>query len=369
MKFSLPSLEHLDKDMQRQQLKKLSGKDFCSNDYLGLTKSAELKEETIRFMRENEAISSSASRLTPGYHHLHENVEEFLSQFFGSENGLIFNSGYAANTGLISTLCKNSIIFSDESNRASLVDGIHLSGSESQSFLHNNIQDLANCLENTSCEKNKFIIIESLSSNDGDLAPVKEIQSLAEKHNAYVIIDESHASGVYGRNGEGLVSRLPHRRNIISVHSFGKAFAGYGAFIACSNEIKDLLINFCREFANTTALPSHLVFHMSKSVTWVRQNLEVREKLISLGDSLRALLIERGFNVGTSESYIVPIILGSNEKVLAAEKALAKRGYQVGLLRTPAVQNGQERLRICVHADHRLSDLEHFCKVLGEASL
>lgn len=364
--FNLPSLETLQENQQLRQLKKLHGKDFCSNDYLGLSKSEELRSELLRFLQHSEALSASSSRLIPGYHHMHEEVESVLANYFGSESGLIFNSGYSANLGIISTLCKDAVIFSDELNHASLIDGIRLSRSETHIFEHNNLEQLRELLQKASSDKPRFIITESLFSMDGDFSPLDQLQAISEEFSATLIVDEAHASGVFGPKGSGRVAELLKRENIISIHTFGKAFAGFGAFVATSKNTRDLLINFCREFIFTTALPPHVVFLMAKSVDWVRKNPEWRENLIAQSESFRQRLKEQGFDLSTSQSQIIPVVLGSNEKVLSAEVFLQKQGFQVSAIRSPSVAKGSERLRICLHASHRSSELNQLFRCLVE---
>lgn len=348
---------------QWRELKKLEGLDFCSNDYLGLSKNPRLRESLVEFVKKDIPLSSSASRLIPGHHHAHLEAEAFLAAYFSSESGLIFNSGYSANAGVLSTLGRGRAIFSDELNHASIIDGIRLSRSDCRIFRHNDLDHLEELLREA--KGPKLIVTESLFSMDGDVAPLSEMALLAEKYDALFVVDEAHASGVFGPRGEGLIAQLGlDRERIVSVHTFGKAFGSFGAFVACEKNARDLLVNFCRDLIYTTALPPHAVWQMTEAARLVKETPSLRETLSANVKYFR----DRASSLDLrGENQIVPLILGGNERVLAASERLLKNGFQVAAVRHPTVPRGQERLRICIHADHTLQDLDRLSALLSEA--
>ena len=345
-----------------REVKKLgAASDFCSNDYLGLSKNLDLRQQLIDFLGTTSYLSSSASRLIAGHHHLHEEAEGFLSGYFTSESGLLFNSGYSANSGVLSTLTKNAVVYSDERNHASLIDGMRLSRADCKIFRHNDLLHLEELLQENTSGRPRFIVTESLFSMDGDFSPLLELQTLARKCDAILIVDEAHANGIFGPRGEGRIAELGmSREGIISIHTFGKAYAAFGAFVACSQKVRNLLVNTCRDFIYTTALPPHMVFQIMASVRHVADNPSLRQKL-------EKNCAQFGTLTGLpSASQIMPVILKSNERVLRAEKILLTKGFQVSAIRSPSVSLGAERLRICLHADPTLVEIETLASYVTE---
>ena len=229
--------------------------DFCSNDYLGIVKNNLVQPYLIPDVKHG----STGSRLLTGNYAIIEETEKFVAAFHDAESGLIFNSGYDANIGLISCVPqKDDIIIYDKLSHASIRDGIRLSFAESFSFLHNDLHDLENKLASvpTANGRNIFVVTESVFSMDGDMAPLKEIVILCEKYKANVIVDEAHATGVIGNKGEGLVQLLDlQERCFARVHTFGKSCGVHGAIVLGSHDLRNYLINFARPFIYSTALP------------------------------------------------------------------------------------------------------------------
>jgi 8-amino-7-oxononanoate synthase len=238
--------------------------DFCSNDYLGLAKQLSTEHD-------HWAMGSTGSRLLAGNYELIENVEEKIAQFHQSETALIFNSGYDANVGLLSSVPqRGDIVIYDSLAHASIRDGIRLSFAQSFSFAHNDMDDLARRLQSAS--GNIFVVTESVFSMDGDMCPLIRLVELCEKYSAHLIIDEAHATGVVGYNGEGLVQELQVQDRIFArVHTFGKACGCHGAAVLGSQQLRDFLINFARSFIYTTALSPHAVAVIEKSYNYFQR--------------------------------------------------------------------------------------------------
>ncbi|MYE07273.1 MAG: aminotransferase class I/II-fold pyridoxal phosphate-dependent enzyme, partial [Oligoflexia bacterium] len=235
-----------------RKLKTPKGLDFSSNDYLSLTHHAGIRKSLIQALKKDLPLSAGASRLIRGHTPWHKETEQLFQRYVGRKSALFFSSGYMANLGLIQTLCKNSVIFSDQMNHASLIDGCRLSRSPCHIYPHKDMNTLEHLLKKER-QKNKMIITESLFSMDGDFAPLQELSELALKYQALLIVDEAHATGIYGPKGNGLCGPLREKEHIISIHPCGKAMAANGAFIAGPAILKKYLINKCRAFIYTTA--------------------------------------------------------------------------------------------------------------------
>ena len=374
-------LENLKVQKQWRHLKKVQGKDFCSNDYLSLSKNPELLQDWIHFLKKTSPpLSSSASRLIAGYHHLHEVVEKQLCDFFVSQSGLLFNSGYVANQGILSCLAREegSLVFSDELNHASIIDGIALSKAEYKIFRHRDMNHLESLLkkdgQGSRRIKRKIVVSESLFSMDGDLAPIEELYELSSRYGAFLILDEAHAGGVLGPKGgghwlsfgdnssncESNKSKSFQKENLLRVFTFGKAFGAYGAFVACSLEVRDFLVNFCRPFIFSTALPPALLGLIQLSVNLVESSKgdALRNELYTKITFLRkALSPICSFGTSMKQSPILPLLLFEKEKVLSISKALLEDGFELPAIRYPSVAKGKERLRLSVHAKHSWEDL------------
>ena len=338
--------------------------DFSSNDYLGLSKESSLRKSLIEFLQKDTPLSAASSRLIPGHSEIHTSTEVFLADFFSSPAGLIFNSGYAANTGVLSTLCKNAVVFSDQLNHASIIDGIRLSRSTCHIYQHRDLEALQQLLAEENSTLPKIVVTESVFSMDGDLANLTELQNLCSKFNALLIVDEAHATGIFGATGAGLIEQAGlDRGNVLSIHTFGKALGAYGAYVACSTEIRDYLVNCCREFIFTTALPPHIVWQMQESVRFTRENSELRKRLWQ-----NIQYIDKKCTSTKYTSPILPIVLGSNTAVLEAEETFRSNGFEVAAIRSPSVPEGTERLRICIHADHTVEQLDQLAALIKNAT-
>jgi 8-amino-7-oxononanoate synthase len=340
--------------------------DFCSNDYLGFARSTVLKnliDEQIQLIKPNQN-GAGGSRLLSGNHPYTEETEKFISIFHNASAGLIFNSGYDANVGLLSSIPqRGDTIITDELIHASLIDGTRLSHAERFKFKHNDLIDLEQKLK--SAKGLVYVIVESVYSMDGDIAPLKEICELCEKFQANLIVDEAHATGIFGEKGKGLVVQLNLEERVFArVITFGKAIGVHGAIVLGSENLRNYLINFARSFIYTTAAPLHNIVAINCAyqllINGNYQN-EIKGKIALYNNAIRVLNLPRV----ESDSAIQTILFNSIEKTREAAISLQNKGFDVKAILSPTVQKGKERLRICLHTynhDQEIIDLVNHLK-------
>jgi len=328
--------------------------DFCSNDYLGIVKNNLLQPATGN-PRLNDSVGqgqpatgSTGSRLLSGNYKLIEKTEKEIATFHQSETALIFNSGYDANVGLLSSVPqKGDTIIYDFLSHASIRDGIRLSFAESFSFAHNDLNDLEKKINQA--RGNIFVVTESVFSMDGDLCPLQPLVQLCKKYNAHLIIDEAHATGVIGERGEGLVQHLQLQNEIFArVHTFGKACGCHGAAIAGSQRLKDYLINFARSFIYSTALPEHAVSMIKKSYEIFPYLVDERKHLHQLINLFQSAKIP--FEKLSSSTPVQIVIVPGNDAIKSLSEKLQQKNFDVRPILYPTVPKGKERLRIVLHA-------------------
>jgi len=327
--------------------------DFSSNDYLGLSGHPKMAEAAAKAMQEF-GTSGTGSRLLSGDFVLHHQLEEKVARFKDKEAALVFNSGYQANVGIISSLCgKKDCIFSDRLNHASIVDGILLSGVRFFRFRHNDVGHLEGLLKKERRNfDNAFIITETVFSMDGDICPLKDLVALKEKYDCKILVDEAHATGILGKNGSGLVEEAGLGSKIdFIMGTFSKALGSFGAYLASSQKTVDYLVNTARSFIYSTSLPPAVIGANLASIELIKEEPQRREKLKSLWQYFRGALKNNGFKVA-GDSQIVPVIIGENEKVVAYAKKLQEKGYWVLPIRPPTVPQGEARLRFSLTAHH-----------------
>lgn len=319
--------------------------DFVSNDYLGLARDKELFQRIHeRAMSQNILNGGTGSRLLSGNHTHFTITENLLAGVFRSESTLIFNSGYAANQTLVSSVAdRGDTILYDQFSHVCLKEGAWLSRAETVSFMHNDINDLEKKL--TRAKGRIFVVTESVFSMDGDEAPLETIVDLCEKHNAYLIVDEAHSTGVYGVDGSGACVRDNlHERIFARVYTFGKAMGVHGACVAGHQVLKDYLINFGHPFIYTTALPPHSIIAIEESFRFLHENLGLQSHL---EDRIR--IFRNEWKRSVSGTAIQPVFIGSNEKARAVSGELQQSGFDVRAILSPTVKSGTERLRISLH--------------------
>ncbi|WP_320815871.1 pyridoxal phosphate-dependent aminotransferase family protein [Flavobacterium sp.] len=342
--------------------------DFATNDYLGFSKNEEIFNKVHQLLLNKKIIQNGAtgSRLLTGNHELFQETESFIAQFHQSDCALLFNSGYDANVGFFSAVPqRNDIILYDELCHASIRDGIQLSLAKSYKFLHNDLTDLETLLLKFKLEGNQiYIVTESVFSMDGDSPDLENIVTLSEKHNALLVVDEAHALAVLGNNGEGLVQELQLQDKIFArVMTFGKGLGCHGAAILGSIQLKQYLINFCRSFIYTTALPPHAVATIL--VAYQELNL-AQDRINKLKENSKYFDKNCSNILGyiSNNSSIKSIVISGNSKVKETAQCLQNNGFDVKPILSPTVPEGQERLRFCLHSYNSKDEIKRVLELL-----
>jgi 8-amino-7-oxononanoate synthase len=338
---------------QLRSLTELSGVDLCSNDYLGLAQHPKLRESLIHAVTNATRVGGTASRLLSGQNVAWHDLEEEFASFVGSESSLYFGSGYAANLGLLTTLAgPDDVIFSDALNHASLIDGIRLSGARKHIYAHRDLNMLESLLIQYRDDwGRKLIVTETVFSMDGDVAPLREMVSLAERYNAGIIVDEAHATAVHGPDGRGIAAGFADAENIVArVHTCGKALASAGAFVCGSRSLKEYLVNHARSFIFTTAMPPYVAAQIRAALALASTMNAERTALQRSADRLCAALRAQEWDTAASATQIIPVIVGQNEAALSAAEFLRREGFAVRAIRPPTVAAGTARLRFSLTA-------------------
>jgi 8-amino-7-oxononanoate synthase len=354
------------------------GIDFASNDYLGLAADPAFRRDLLARLSAlplDAPLTAPASRLLRGETAMHARLEQRLATWKGTEAALLFPSGYQANVGLLSAILEpGDRAISDAANHASLIDGLRLSGCQRSIVPH---LDLA-AIERELTEKfsgRTFLVTESLFSMDGDVAPLDRYADLAERHGALLVVDDAHATGLFGdARGSGLAERHGvGRRALAIVSTLGKAVGVGGAFVAGPRRLVDYLVQRCRTFLFTTAPPPLLLYAVEAALDRLEAEPERRARALALAARLRGRLAESGLGekhaavTGAVEGPIVPVVLGGNERAMAVAAELTRRGFDVRAVRPPTVPEGTARLRISVHADRTEEEVDALAAALAEA--
>ena len=334
---------------------------LCSNNYLGLADHPVLKEAAIR-ATERFGTSSGASRLVSGTMALHRDLEERIATFKGTGAALVFNSGYAANTGIISALAeRGDLVFSDRLNHASILDGALLSRATLVRYPHNDLSALRNALERHHTMGLRLIVTDGVFSMDGDLARLEELAALKEEFGALLMVDDAHGTGVLGATGRGSAEVCGVMRQIdIHMGTLGKGLGSFGAYAAASQEIIDWLVNSARSFIFSTSLPpavlaaSHAAFDLVDS----SEGADLRKRLTQNTEFFRDSLRSAGFDTLGSETQIVPLFVGDAGQTMTFSRLLLEQGIFVQGIRPPTVPTGTCRLRCTLMATHARADLE-----------
>lgn len=324
--------------------------DFCSNDYLGFARSTALKAAIDKTLTQIQPSGngSGGSRLLSGNHHFTEETESFIADFHEAESGLIFNSGYDANIGLISSLAqRGDTIISDELIHASLIDGARLSYATRYTFKHNDLTALEAKLK--LAHGNIYVLIESVYSMDGDLAPLTEISRCCKQYGANLIVDEAHALGIFGPQGKGRVQEAGLEADVFArIVTFGKALGVHGAIVLGSKVLRQYLVNFARSFIYTTAAPIHSIVAIKCAYQLLQHtdySLQIRERIRQYTNAV----IASGIACSPTQSSIQTILYHSSTSAKTAAESLQKQGLDVRAILSPTVPKGTERLRICLH--------------------
>ena len=343
---------------------------FSSNDYLGLANHPALKEVAVEVIKKFGA-GAGAARLISGSQSPHHELERALAAFKGTEAALAFSSGYAAALGTIPALVgQGDVVVLDKLVHASLVDAAKLSGAKLRVCKHNDLADLARILEWTAGQGGRTLVVaESVYSMDGDLAPLLNLVELKEQHGAWLMLDEAHATGLYGKGRRGVAEEFSVAKRVeVQMGTLGKALGAAGGYICGSNELVDLLRHRARSFVFSTA-PMPAQAAAARAGIEVAQSAEGetrRTRLWSLVDELKNGLIARGWKLPVVQSAILPMIVGDEAEAVALSERLLEAGVFVPAIRYPTVARGAARLRITVSAAHSSEDIKNLLEILGE---
>jgi 8-amino-7-oxononanoate synthase len=343
--------------------------DFSSNDYLGFSNHSKLIEAAKDALTKY-GTGSSASRLLSGDLDIHHELEDAIARLKKKESALVFNSGYQANVGIISSLCaKGDAIFCDRLCHASIIDGILLSGARLFRFRHNDTGHLEGYLKKERAKfKNALIITETIFSMDGDRPDLKALVEIKTRYGCSLLVDEAHATGIYGRDGSGVAEEEGLSKEVDYIMgTFGKALGSFGAYLAASKLDIDYLINKCKSFVYSTALPPAVIAGNLAAIKLLSEEPYRRARLLESAKFLREGLKARGFDV-LGSSQIIPLMIGEIERTVTLANFLKEKGYWVMPIRPPTVPEGESRLRFSVTFDHNISILTRLLEDIANAS-
>lgn len=339
---------------------------FSSNNYLDLATHPKVLA-AIRCGLANWGFGPGGSRLICGNQLPHVRLEERLAAMFGKQSALIFNSGYAANTAVLSSLPQaDDLVIMDKLSHASLIDGARASAAAVRTWPHGNIAKLERLLARGGYRR-AFIVTDSLFSMDGDLAPLAALVALKRRYDAIFIVDEAHAFGCIGPDGLGLAAREGKLADVdIILATFSKALGGAGGFAVCDEAIDRFIVNRARGFIFTTAIPAVNCIAAAAAMDIVQIEPARRGRLIDNGKYLRWRCRRLELDIGNSQSYIVPIMVGSPEKAASAAAKLLDHGFLVAPIRPPTVPPGGSRLRISLSSEHKKGDIDALAEMLAD---
>ncbi|MSO41024.1 MAG: 8-amino-7-oxononanoate synthase [Solirubrobacterales bacterium] len=341
---------------------------LCSNNYLGLADHPNVRRAASE-AASRWGASAGSSRLISGHMGPHAELEDSLADLHGAPSALLFGSGYLANTGTIPALAgRDEVVFSDELNHASLIDGCRLARAETFIYRHADVDHLEWGLRKAG-GRAALIVSDSVFSMDGDVAPLERLAELAERHGCRLMVDEAHATGCVGPGGRGVVAEagLDDRVDVI-VGTLGKSLGGYGAYVCGSAQLTDYLLNTARPFIFSTALPPPVVAAAQAAIEVLLSRPKRVERLQANATTLREALRAEGLRLGESETQIVPLLVGEADDAMALCEGALARGVFAQAIRPPTVAAGTCRLRLTTMATHRVNDLRKAASVLGEVA-
>jgi 8-amino-7-oxononanoate synthase len=337
---------------------------FSSNDYLGLSGHPLLKERSAEFT-DRYGSGSTASRLVCGNYECFDLVEKKIAELSGRQSALILNSGFQANASLLPSLVdKDTLVLSDQLNHNSLIQGCLLARCPIERFRHNDMGHLEELLKKHRGKnggRRILIVTESVFSMDGDRSDIDTLVKLSEDYDAFLYVDEAHATGLFGRNGLGLTS---WKDVDITMGTLGKAAGSFGAYVVCDEEIRDYLINFCYGLIYTTALPPSVLGAIDAAMDLIPAMDKERKELFDKSDYLRKVLNDFGFNTSTSSTHIIPIVIGDEAETMALSTWLEENGILGVTFRYPSVPRGDSRIRLTLSAAHTWEHIELLTDVL-----
>lgn len=364
------TLERLEKRDQMRNLRPRLGADFASNDYLGLADDPAIKQAVIEALESGTPVGAGGSRLLRGNCPEHEALEHDAAAFFGSERALYFGAGYMANHALLTTLPRQGdLVLYDELIHASSHDGMRGGKATCMPAKHNDLNAYEKVIQDWRAAGNKgqiWIAVETLYSMDGDMADLAGLDQLAKRHDAFLLLDEAHATGVFGPDGRGLSATLEGQDHVIAVHTCGKALGAQGALVCANGLICNYLINRSRPFIYATAPSPLTAVALRRALSIIQEEPERRRKLLDLiaycGDNVQQL-----GDFAASGSQIQPIILGENARTMATASHLQEHGFDVRGIRPPTVPEGTARLRLALSIHHDKNGLDALFACLSEA--
>ncbi|MDT9600819.1 8-amino-7-oxononanoate synthase [Sphingosinicella rhizophila] len=362
-------LEALSRASRRRRLIPRAGHDFSSNDYLGLAAAPELREAFAEALARGVPVGSGGSRLLRGNHEEHERLEAEAAAFFGSESALFFSSGYAANAALLSTLPqRGDLIVHDELIHASSHEGMRLSRADATAARHNDpiaFEETVGEWRQSGGTGRAWIAIESLYSMDGDMAPLDALITIADRHDAILLIDEAHATGIFGEGGRGLAAHLEGRGNVVTIRTCGKALGCEGALVCGPTIVRDFLINRGRAFIFSTAPSPLIAAGVRAALRLIADKPERRARLLNLIEHAARALVPLG--ASPTGSQIMPLIIGDEAATMAVAATLQQGGFDVRGIRPPTVAPGTSRLRISLTLNVDEEAVDALAAALAEA--
>ncbi|MBR2568523.1 MAG: glycine C-acetyltransferase [Paenibacillus sp.] len=331
---------------------------MSSNNYLGLTHHPKMKQAAIE-ATEKYGVGAGSVRTITGTLAIHDDLEQKLAAFKGTEAALVFQSGFTTNQGVLgSILGADDVVISDELNHASIIDGIRLTKASRKIFAHKDMDQLEAVLKECGSYRQRVVVTDGVFSMDGDIAPLTTIVELAEKYDALVYVDDAHASGVLGKHGKGSTDHFGlHGRVHFQIGTLSKAIGAVGGYVATSQAAKDLMINNARSFLFSTSLPPSVAASCIAAIDVLKTEPELTERLWSNANSFRDTLKQEGFNTGDSETPIIPIIVGEPARTLEFSKRLLDEGLCAQGIVYPTVSMDKGRVRMIVTAQHTDEDL------------
>jgi glycine C-acetyltransferase/8-amino-7-oxononanoate synthase len=341
---------------------------LCSNDYLGLANHPRVRSAAADAATRWGA-GAGASRLISGNMQPHGRLEDRLASFKGYESALLFGSGYLANTGTIAALAgEGEVVFSDELNHASIIDGCRLSRAETFVYRHGDVEHLSWGLREAS-GRGALIVTDGVFSMDGDLAPLPQLVELAKSHNCRLMVDEAHATGALGPGGRGSVAAAGLSDEVdVVIGTLGKALGCYGAYVCASRDLTDYLLNTARSFIFSTAPPPPVVAAGLAALELLESRPQRIEELHANAATLRSALSAQGLTVGDSRTQIIPIEVGDAARTMELSERALERGVFAQGIRPPTVPEGTSRLRFTVMSTHRTDELERAAEIVGAAA-
>jgi 8-amino-7-oxononanoate synthase len=363
------ALQALKDDDRLRSLKPRAGIDFASNDYLALASSPRMKKAVTAALEAGTPIGAGGSRLLRGNCEEHETLEADAAKFFGAEAAIFFGNGYVANFAVLTTLPqRGDLLVLDSLVHASIHEGARAGRADIRENQHNDSQSVEDTIRDWRAQGGTgrvWIVAESLYSMDGDFAPLEALITIADRYDAFLMIDEAHATGVYGEQGRGLTAAYEGRENLVVIHTCGKALGAAGALVTATRVLRDFMVNRCRPFIFSTAPSPLMAVAVSEALLILQQEPEHQQRLTNLMAFTRRRIGARG-GWRASGSQILPYIVGDNARAMTLASALQARGFDIRGIRPPTVPAGTARLRISLTNNVGEDDVRAMLDALAE---